>query len=120
LALLRPDSPASTSRASALPTSHAPDNARWPRARFSFAADRRAGWPIGELDDVRELVVYRGLAAAVKCNKPEDIADACAVPIVTVQRWQKALNAIPVRERHRRESDAIQKRIVQRVRRLLA
>jgi len=32
-------------------------------------------WPIGEQDGVLELVVYRGLAAAVKSSEPEAVAE---------------------------------------------
>src|SRR5262249_37403418 len=39
---LKLHSPSKWSRASAVPTSPAPDNGRWPPARFSFAADRPA------------------------------------------------------------------------------
>jgi len=66
-------------------------------------------WPIGELNGVRELIVYRGLAKALIVESPDAIAEMWGVPVTTARRWQTALAAVPERERWRRQQTTIAK-----------
>jgi hypothetical protein len=52
-------------------------------------------WPIGEKDGHHELIVYRSLAEAVRCERREAIAANWGVPVETVTRWQRALQPAP-------------------------
>jgi hypothetical protein len=49
-------------------------------------------WPIGEKDGRQELIVYRGLAEAVRLERQEVIAAHWGVPVETVAGWQRALH----------------------------
>jgi hypothetical protein len=48
-------------------------------------------WPVGERDGERDLVVYRGLARALRSESAGAIATAWGVAVATVERWQKAI-----------------------------
>jgi hypothetical protein len=45
-------------------------------------------WPVGERDGERPLVVYRGLARALRWESAAAIAAAWGVPVATVKAWQ--------------------------------
>jgi hypothetical protein len=45
-------------------------------------------WPIGEKDGERSLVVYKGLASALRWESAEAVAAAWGVPVATVENWQ--------------------------------
>jgi len=51
-------------------------------------SDAPIPWPIGEKDGEQSLVVYRGLARALKCETATAIAAAWGVPIATVEHWR--------------------------------
>jgi hypothetical protein len=45
-------------------------------------------WPVGEKDGERSLVVYKGLASALRWESADAIAAAWGVPVATVKGWQ--------------------------------
>ena len=47
-------------------------------------------WPVGERDGERPLVVYRGLARALRWESAAAIAAAWGVPVATVKTWQSS------------------------------
>jgi hypothetical protein len=52
-------------------------------------------WPVGERDGERALVVYRGLARALRSESAGDVAAAWGVPVTTVEEWQRAIEDPP-------------------------
>src|SRR5262245_13587927 len=54
-------------------------------------------WPIGEKDGHHELIVYRGLAEAMRVERQEAIATHWGVPIETVASWHQALHPATVK-----------------------
>jgi hypothetical protein len=45
-------------------------------------------WPLGEKDGEQSLVVYKGLATALRWESVEAISAAWGVSVATVKRWQ--------------------------------
>jgi len=55
-------------------------------------------WPVGRLDWKLELIVYKGLAKAVRDESPEFVAARWGVSVETVVEWKAHLNNPPVVE----------------------
>src|SRR2546422_1029526 len=60
-------------------------------------------WPLGEANGEQELIVYRGLARALRSESTTAVADAWGLPLATVNRWQRALAIVNDTEAKRRE-----------------
>lgn len=56
-------------------------------------------WPVGERDGVEEVVVFKGLARAVRQESPTVVAAAWDVSVETADRWRAACR----HPRHRRK-----------------
>jgi hypothetical protein len=55
-------------------------------------------WPVGRQDWKQELIVYKGLAKAVREESPEFVAARWGVPVETVVEWKSHLDKPPVVE----------------------
>jgi hypothetical protein len=47
-------------------------------------------WPVGERDGERALIVYRGLARAIRSESAGAVAAAGGVPVDNVEAWRQA------------------------------
>jgi hypothetical protein len=54
-------------------------------------SDAPLPWPIGERDGQRSLIVYRGLAKAIREEDPVSVASAWGVSIEQIKAWREAL-----------------------------
>jgi hypothetical protein len=78
--------------------------------RIVGLSDGPMPWPIGEQDYKRELIVYRGLARALRTEGAAAIATAWGVPLETVETWQHRFANQPAKTQRRRERSVKAKR----------
>jgi transposase len=74
-------------------------------------------WPIGEINGVRELIVFKGLARAVRQESPAAVAAAWGISRATAERWKancghprrrkKQTRATPATDWDRQQDDLV-------------
>ena len=53
-------------------------------------------WPTGERNGVQQLIVYEGLATAIRRETTDTVASLWGVPVETVKEWQATLAVTPI------------------------
>src|SRR5262245_36159973 len=67
------------------------------RVKVAGVSAGRVAWPIGERGGKRELVVFKGLAAALRQEDAAAVAAWWKVPMVKVKGWQATVQKQPAR-----------------------
>jgi hypothetical protein len=70
-------------------------------------SDGAIAWPVGEREGREELVVFKGLARAVRQESPEAVARAWGVSLQTARHWHSACNRPRLRRKQTLSSPPI-------------